>query len=102
LINLVLLHSEYLYSFSVEPFVRPPVQVVIGFICACVSLCAIQSYFWTYNAKEQQCVVRPAVTEGGEQSLWNIWSWVSEMLIFFLVPLVIFVFNVLVIREVFN
>jgi len=39
------------------------------------------------------------VTEGGIASLWSVWSWVTELLLFGVVPLVILVLNVLVINE---
>jgi len=31
------------------------------------------------------------VTEGGSASLWSVWSWVTELLLFGVVPLVILV-----------
>jgi len=39
------------------------------------------------------------VTEGGSSSVWSVWSWVTELLLFGVVPLVILVLNVLVIVE---
>jgi len=38
---------------------------------------------------------------GGEEGsmLWSVWSWVSELTVFLVVPLIILIFNVLVIRE---
>jgi len=39
-----------------------------------------------------------AGSEGGSL-LWSVWSWVSELTVFLVVPLIILSFNVLVIRE---
>jgi len=61
-----------------------------------------QAYFWTYDAKTGECVLRVETTlAGGEEGsmLWSVWSWVSELTVFLVVPLIILTFNVLVIRE---
>ena len=61
-----------------------------------------QAYFWTYDATTGECVLRVETTlAGGEGGslLWSVWSWVSELTVFLVVPLVILIFNVLVIRE---
>jgi len=39
------------------------------------------------------------VTQGGSASVWSVWSWVTELLLFGVVPLLILVLNVLVINE---
>ena len=57
----------------------------------------IQGYFWGYSNND--CNIRAAVLVGGNNSFWNIWSWVSEMLIFLVVPGCVLMFNILVIRE---
>jgi len=65
-----------------------------------VSVC--QAYFWTYDEKTGECVLRVETTlAGGEEGsmLWSVWSWVSELTVFLVVPLIILIFNVLVIRE---
>ena len=49
-----------------------------------------------------QCVQRVETTQAGSEGgslLWSVWSWVSELTVFLIVPLIILVFNVLVIRE---
>ncbi len=75
------------------------VKVVLGLIALCLALSCIQSYFWTYDG--QQCKVRDSAwQDGGDHSLWSVWSWTTELLIFFVVPMIILVFNILVIREV--
>jgi len=39
------------------------------------------------------------VTAAGSSSLWSVWSWVTELLVCGLVPLIILLLNVLVIAE---
>jgi hypothetical protein len=39
------------------------------------------------------------VTEGGSSALWSVWSWITELFVFGVVPLVILLLNVLVIDE---
>ena len=63
-----------------------------------LALCGIQGYFYTINS-EGMCDVRAETLEGGNSSLWNIWSWITELLIFLVVPLLVLTFNILVIRE---
>ena len=76
------------------------IKVVIGLVVTSLMLCLIQSYFWTYDSETGQCTVRQAAMAGGHISLWSVWTWSTEMLIFMAVPLVILIFNILVIREV--
>ena len=61
-----------------------------------------QAYFWTYDESTGQCVLRVETTLAGSEGgslLWSVWSWVSELTVFLVVPLIILTFNVLVIRE---
>ena len=76
------------------------IKVVIGLVLTSLALCLIQSYFWTYKSEQDLCTIREAAMVGGNVSLWSIWTWTTEMLIFMVVPLVILIFNILVIREV--
>ena len=102
------------FAFTVEryiavcrPFVKEryctgslAVKVIVCLVSGCAALCSIQAYFWTYNASVRECQIRVEVTIGGTTSIWSIWSWITEMFIFFLVPLVILIFNMLVILEI--
>ena len=63
-----------------------------------LAICGIQGYFYTINS-EGMCDVREETLVGGMSSLWNIWSWITELLIFLVVPLLVLTFNILVIRE---
>lgn len=71
--------------------------MVIAFLVS-FTLClnAVQGYFWTYHG---ECSVRQTVLENGIRSLWSIWSWVTELLVFGVVPVVILILNILVIME---
>ena len=80
--------------------VHRAVIVSAGLVTFSILLCAVQSYFWTYNYENDSCEIRPAVVDGEPASFWTIWTWVTEMLIFALVPITVLLFNVLVIREV--
>lgn len=63
-----------------------------------LALCGIQGYF--YHIDENGiCDVRPETVVGGNSSLWNIWTWITDLLIFLVVPLCVLTFNILVIRE---
>ncbi|KAK3097205.1 hypothetical protein FSP39_007457 [Pinctada imbricata] len=59
----------------------------------------IQGYFWKYYDNLGKCYLRDEVIENGTQSFWTIWTWCVEALLFFIVPLAILLFNILVIIE---
>lgn len=71
--------------------------VSLSLAIASLAICAIQGYFWTYQ--DGECGVREAALRGGSTSLWNIWSWATELLLFLVVPLSVLAVNILVIRE---
>ena len=74
------------------------IRVVVGLISLSVALSLMQSYFWVY--RDGRCTIRRNAMSGGSASLWSIWTWITEMMVFLIVPLVILVFNVLVIQEI--
>jgi len=81
--------------------VRRAFCVVASLVLTCSALGAIQGYLWTYDHTEQKCKIRKEAYSGGDdRSLWSIWSWFSEMLIFLVVPLAALIVNILVIREI--
>lgn len=83
--------------------VQGAVRVVAGSVLGCLALGAIQPYLWTYNSTgSMECSVREEAQRGGQRSLWSIWSWVSELVVFLLVPLLNLLLNVLVIREIYR
>jgi hypothetical protein len=65
-----------------------------------LGLAAIHGYFWRYDYDEHSCSPRPEVMEGGASSVWSVWSWITEMLIFAAVPFTILGLNFRVIVEV--
>ncbi|KAH3840190.1 FMRFamide receptor-like [Dreissena polymorpha] len=73
--------------------------VSISLALGCLATCGIQGYFWTYTGDEDGCTLRATVIAGDSASLWSIWSYVTETLMFLVVPLSVLVFNILVIRE---
>ncbi|KAL4227756.1 hypothetical protein ACF0H5_013192 [Mactra antiquata] len=87
------------HPFKREKYCTTKRAEMVSVCLALVSLaiCAIQGYFWRYG--EDGCGVREEALNGGNRSLWNIWSWTTELLIFLVVPLSVLIFNVLVIRE---
>ena len=42
---------------------------------------------------------RASIIKGGDKSIWAVWSWITELLIFGLVPLSTLILNILVIKE---
>lgn len=60
-----------------------------------VILGSVQMYIWTFNEERQLCYYRKGV-----KGFYEIWTWVSEMVIFAVVPLAVLIFNLLVIREI--
>jgi hypothetical protein len=74
-------------------------KVVFGMILSTMALGSIQGYFWVYETSIKVCTVRGDLNNG-EGSLYSIWTWIVEMLIFGVVPLVALFFNILVILEI--
>lgn len=73
--------------------------VILCLVVLCFFLNIIQSYFWYYDSINQVCTVRKNVLEGDDKSIWSIWTWFIETVVFMLVPLMILFFNMLVILE---
>ena len=88
------------HPFKRERFCTTQRAKIVTYCLAAFSLalCGIQGYFYHIN-ENGECDVRPETLEGGNSSLWNIWSWITELLIFLVVPLCVLTFNILVIRE---
>ena len=77
-------------------------KVSVCLLIGCLLLGSMQLYLWTYDSSIESCRVRRSATVGDSLSLFSIWSWITEMLIFLVVPLVILVVNVFVVRKVGN
>jgi len=76
-------------------------KVSLCMVVGCLLVGVMQLYLWTYDPASQLCTVRRSATKGGSASLFSIWSWVTEMIMFLVVPLIILVVNIVVMREVF-
>lgn len=108
------LSPMFVLGFTVEryisichPFARERMcttkRAKIVIVCMTVfasCLGAMQLYFWQFNSEKNECGLRQSVTVNNTTSIWSIWTWCIEALIFFLVPLSILLFNILVIIEV--
>lgn len=75
-------------------------RVVIAAVTCCTSLALIQGYFYVYDPKTTDCVLRESIENGDHLLLWSVWTWTTETTVFLIVPFVILVFNVFVILEV--
>ena len=64
------------------------------------ALASMQAYIYRYNNRHKFCGIRVSTVSGGTLSFWSIWTWITEMLVFMFVPLLILLFNVLIIREI--
>ena len=73
--------------------------VIILLWIGVVLLHLIQAYFWQFDAATGDCAVRQEVTVHGIRSVWTVWSWVTELLVFGVVPLAMLALNALVIAE---
>lgn len=72
----------------------------LGLALLAFALGSMQGYFYKFNTQHNFCGIREEAVSGGPVSLWSIWTWVTEMLVFMCVPLLILLFNVLIIKEV--
>ncbi|XP_052791834.1 growth hormone secretagogue receptor type 1-like [Mya arenaria] len=83
--------------FKKEKYCTVQRACAIVFVLTIFSLClgSVQAYIWTYNKERDLCYFRPGV-----RPFYVVWTWISEMLIFAVVPLAVLVFNILVIREI--
>ncbi len=90
------------HPFQKEKFCtvgRAIVVVVLLFILS-ILLSVIQGYFWTYNPALKDCDHRHEARVGDQSSIINVWTWITELLIFAIVPLSALVFNIFVINEI--
>ena len=81
---------------------RRAVFAIMATVSLALALHAVQGYFWKFGLNADgtgTCSLRPEVTAGDMASVWSVWSWVTELLVFGAVPLVILLLNVLVIKE---
>lgn len=77
--------------------VRRAVMVVLILLFASLALSSMQAYLWTYDPEISGCNHRSEVRYS---SFPNLWTWITELIVFGVAPLAALVFNVLVIREI--
>ena len=85
------------HPFKKEKYCTVRRAIIVVGILTGVSFClgSVQAYIWTYNEERNLCFFRH-----GARPFYEVWTWVSEMVIFALVPLSVLVFNIFVIREI--
>ncbi|CAH1796714.1 unnamed protein product [Owenia fusiformis] len=88
------------HPFKKERYCTPQTaqKAIICLVVSSVLLCVVQAWFWTYS--DGACVIRAKAIEGQNASIWSVWTWSTEIIIFMLVPLTILLFNILVIQEI--
>lgn len=91
-----------LFPSKRQTFCTPKRARVVSICLALFSLSlgSVQGYFYTYSTKYKFCGIREEAFRGGHRSFWSVWSWCTEMLVFFCVPVTILVLNITIIRQV--
>lgn len=82
--------------------VKRAVMVVVCLTLFSTGLASAQIYFWTFSASEGTCNIRSEATTEGSTSFWSIWTWITDIFAFVIVPLIVLIFNILVLREIFK
>ena len=85
------------HPFKKEKFCTVKRAVIVVGCLTILSFClgSMQTYIWTYNEEHTACFIRQEA-----KHFYDVWTWVSEMVVFAFVPLTVLVFNILVIREI--
>ncbi|XP_076444331.1 uncharacterized protein LOC143282540 [Babylonia areolata] len=95
------------YVAVCHPFLKEKLCTVrraflVVLLCSLLSLLlsSAQTYIWTFHPRLDSCNFREGASRGHDRSFMNIWNWVVDMTVFVGVPLVVLVFNGLVLREI--
>lgn len=72
-----------------------------GVLVAVLAISLVQAYFFVLIDGEI-CTVRPEVLRGGARSMWSVWTWTTQMLLFGAVPLACLFLNLMVIYQVIS
>lgn len=85
------------HPFQREQFctTRRNVTVIVLMTGGVLALHSIQAYFWQYDTSSGDCGVRTEVSG----STWTVFSWITELLVFGVVPVAILTLNACVIVE---
>ncbi|XP_021345713.1 growth hormone secretagogue receptor type 1-like isoform X1 [Mizuhopecten yessoensis] len=87
------------HPFSKEKFctVTRAIKVSVCLTAFSLSLASVQAYIWVYVEEHQSCKFAP---HDDIIKFEKVWTMVTEMLLFFIIPVCVLVFNVCVIREI--
>lgn len=87
------------HPFSKEKFctVTRAIKVSVCLTLFSLSLASVQAYIWGYVEEHDACVFAP---HDDIIKFEKVWTMVTEMLLFFIIPVCVLVFNVCVIREI--
>ena len=106
---LVLAFTAERYVAVCHPFLKEKLctvqraaVVVFLLLAFSLALSSAQAYIWTFSELENSCNIRPEAGVGDNWSFWSVWTWVTDIFAFGLVPLAVLVFNILVLREIFK
>ena len=81
--------------------VRRAAILVLILVVVCMLVSTGNIFMWTYLPPPyHMCTWRPAAYRGHPESFVHIWRWSVEMLVFAVLPLIVLIFNVMVIREI--
>ncbi|KAK7451813.1 hypothetical protein BaRGS_00039805 [Batillaria attramentaria] len=80
--------------------VRRACILVILCVTFSTALASVQIYIWTYQPEYNACNLRSEAAAGGDKSLWAIWNWAVDIPILGVLPLVVLIFNALVLHEI--
>jgi len=75
-------------------------------VIACALLASMHGYLSIFQESSQKCETRPEAMmplnngTSSDLSLWSVWTWTTELTVFLVIPIIIFIFNLLVIIEV--
>ncbi|KAK7115679.1 hypothetical protein V1264_001504 [Littorina saxatilis] len=75
--------------------VRRAFIVVLILLIFCAALSSGQIYLWSYHPGPDHCSYRL-----GTKEFVDVWNWTVDMIMFAAVPLLVLLFNVLVLREI--
>ena len=74
--------------------------IVVALTFFCVLLASAQTYIWDYQPMTDSCSYREEAADGDDKSFASIWNWVTELLVFGAVPLIVLIFNSIVLKEI--
>ena len=77
--------------------VRRAVAVIIFLAILSLAVSVVQIHLWEFNNESAECLIRGEVFD-----LWTPWTWATESTMFMFVPILILVFNIIVIATMKN